>query len=164
MKKVLVIGDVMIDEYHHVTTERKAQEGDIPVYDLIRTETRLGGAGNVAANIRALDKDIHVTLSCIADGKARSLMISNGLGMYCAYGVPIKKTRLVNCDKIVARLDSKKLIDTPTRIDTLENMIKSSCIDGFNFDLIVISDYNKGTITKPIVDKLLGMSIPRIED
>lgn len=163
MKKVLVIGDVILDEYHYVTTERRAQEEDIPVYDLIRTETRLGGAGNVAANIKALDSDIYVSLSCVADGDTRSLIISNGLDCYCAYGPPIKKTRLINRDKIVTRLDSKRVIDE-SRVGMLEDMIVSSSLDEFNYDLIVISDYNKGTITKAIVDKLLTLSIPIIVD
>lgn len=163
MKRVLVIGDVMVDEYLHVTTERSAQEADIPVYDLVRTESRLGGAGNVAANIKALDDDIHVTLSCIADGDARSLIISNGLDTYCAYGSPIKKTRLINRDIIVTRLDNKKLCDE-ARVSMLEEMYTTSALDLNDFDAIVISDYDKGTITKSIVEKIMKSSATIIVD
>ncbi len=105
---VLIIGDLMIDEYHHVTTERTAQEANIPVYDLVRTEERLGGAGNVAANIKALDPDIDVTLACIADGHSRGLILGEKIEPYCAYGKPITKTRLAKHDIIVTRLDNKK--------------------------------------------------------
>ena len=53
---IIVIGDVMLDINHHCITTRKAPEANIPVYNIINTEYKLGGASNVASNLKNLNK------------------------------------------------------------------------------------------------------------
>ena len=52
--QVLIVGDVMIDRYWHGKVNRISPEAPVPVVELERTEDRLGGAANVALNIRAM--------------------------------------------------------------------------------------------------------------
>ena len=51
---VLIVGDVMIDRYLHGRVSRISPEAPVPIVELRSTENRLGGAGNVALNIKAL--------------------------------------------------------------------------------------------------------------
>ena len=53
-KKILVIGDIMIDSYRWGNVERQSPEAPVPIVNLEKKEDRLGGAGNVALNIKAL--------------------------------------------------------------------------------------------------------------
>jgi len=161
VKNVLVIGDAMIDRYHYVSTERSAQEADIPVCDLLESEDRLGGATNVAANIKSLDADILVTFTGIADGCLRSLLLKDGIEPVCAYGEPIIKTRIVNCGTIIARVDNKKRFSTQR-----SNLLEELCdkVDFNRFDVIVISDYDKGTLSDSLIRKLVSSKAITIVD
>jgi rfaE bifunctional protein kinase chain/domain len=53
-KRVLVLGDVMIDAYLHGAVNRMSPEAPVPVVDFQKEEQRIGGAGNVALNLQAL--------------------------------------------------------------------------------------------------------------
>jgi len=53
-KRVLIVGDVMIDSYIIGKVERVSPEAPVPVVDVVRFDQRLGGAGNVALNVKAM--------------------------------------------------------------------------------------------------------------
>ncbi len=52
--RVLIVGDIMVDNYILGKVDRVSPEAPVPVVDVIKTESRLGGAGNVALNIQAM--------------------------------------------------------------------------------------------------------------
>ena len=56
-RKIAIIGDVMLDKYVYGTISRVSPEAPVPVVDIDRTEFRLGGAANVANNIKALEAE-----------------------------------------------------------------------------------------------------------
>src|SRR6186997_6094 len=58
--KVAVIGDVMLDTYWWGTVDRISPEGPVPVVAVTKKEQRIGGAGNVALNARALGAEVSV--------------------------------------------------------------------------------------------------------
>ena len=59
-KKVLVIGDLMLDEYIFGNVERISPEAPVPILDVKSENSTLGGAGNVIKNLKALDSDVTV--------------------------------------------------------------------------------------------------------
>ena len=64
--KVIIIGDVMLDSYSFGKIERNSPEAPVPIVDVINKENRIGGAANVALNIKSLG-GIHYLFSCIGD-------------------------------------------------------------------------------------------------
>jgi len=57
---ILVIGDLILDEYWHGFSERMSPEAPVPVVNLNSKEHRIGGAGNVALNIVSLNSNAHL--------------------------------------------------------------------------------------------------------
>lgn len=144
-KKVLVIGDIIIDKYIHVETERTSQESsDVPVYDILCDEVRLGGAGNVAANIAALDADIDVYLCGIVASRYIELIEGSGVTPWmCVYGQSLLKNRYYSGHKLISRVDDGRKFCVWYR-DAIEQRLTSRTgID--SFDAVVVSDYDKGT-------------------
>lgn len=163
MKRVLVIGDVMFDKYNYVKSERQAPEAPIPVWDLQRIEYRPGGAANVAANIRSIaDKadpmNVAVYLLGIAnDGCESNALNNHGVSsLYLTPGRSMIKERFVNDGKIIFRHDDSKRFDQ----DDVSYFEKLALGYKFKqtFDVVVFSDYDKGTLTKKVVDHFRTMS------
>lgn len=141
--KVLVFGDIMIDEYVHVVTKRKAPEADIPVWDEVGRNLRLGGAANVANNVRSLG-DVQVALVGICETKDMEYIAYHDIDVSsCVDGRTMLKTRYVDSNEnIILRADnftnfSKSDLCAPKLRDLMER---------YKFDIVIISDYNKGTI------------------
>jgi len=138
-----------------------AQEADIPVFDKTGVkERRLGGAANVAANIKALAGDsISVDLNGIMRALDADLMSDNDLNGWMVWGDSLEKHRYVCDDKIVCRVDNKKKFDRAYR-EHFEECFELSQ----HYDLIVISDYDKGTVTESVTKKILDSGIPVVVD
>ena len=115
--RILVLGDCCLDEFVYASVERLAPDGPVPVLDIVEKTTNYGMAGNVVANIRALN--------CECD------LITN------PNFKKIKKTRLVDLqtNHLFLRIDKN---DKVSRINCLEG------VDWSKYDAVVISDYNKG--------------------
>jgi len=171
VKRVLVVGDILLDRYTKVTTERKAQEADIPVYDRIEyrddiyndDDVRLGGAANVATNIKTLAGDeVEVTVSGILNATLVGMLIDSeifpGPFQYAEFGL-LSKHRYVCDNKIIFRVDNKKRFDDKD----IKNFERKFSIDS-DFDAIVISDYDKGTVTQQIAEKIIESGVPTIVD
>lgn len=153
--KILVIGDIILDKYSYAITERQCQEADVPVFDLLNTEYRLGGASNVANNlVNLFDKQAKIYLSGIVGHpivyrKLKNVGINSDL---CFLGNTLVKNRIVVNEKIKYRIDNLKKIDGDC-VQFFSSFIKSF-LKKNAFDAVIISDYDKGTITKEIVDFL----------
>ena len=68
---ILVIGDIILDEYWFGSSNRLSPEAVVPVVNIGKKETRLGGAGNVANNIKSLGGKIHLITSFGNDEKGK---------------------------------------------------------------------------------------------
>lgn len=152
-KRVLVVGDVMFDKKTVVETSRQAQEADIPVWDILKESMTFGGAGNVAENIAALGgEDIEVHLMGIfADYD--SLNVSNSHLDFAPVGnspISMIKHRIFCEEKIIARIDSMRKFDL-FFVKQFEKEFENCLMD---YDAVVVSDYDKGTITEKIVSHL----------
>ena len=69
--KILVIGDVMMDEYWYGTSNRISPEAPVPIVNFYNSDMRLGGAANVAANISSLGGDVTLLSLIGNDDKAK---------------------------------------------------------------------------------------------
>ncbi len=155
---ILVVGDIMVDEYVHVTSGRKAMESDRPVWDEKMIEYRLGGAANVANNIRALSDDCHVSLAGIIGSEYEygfEHIASLGIEpLVVSVGPTMFKRRYVSDDdgKPVHLLRHDNM---PKYQSWNQQLLKAQLpymLRGRRFDAVIFSDYDKGTIDEELVD------------
>lgn len=144
--RVAVVGDVMLDRYWWGQVERISPESPVPVVDVDRTDCRLGGAANVAANVVGLGAECTL-ISIVGDDDAGNLLC----GLLDDSGIHsrVVKTRGVRTTeklRIVARNQQLLRVDfesRPTRellAQTLDDL--RGCLD--SVDLLILSDYGKG--------------------
>ncbi len=159
---VLVIGDVMIDNYLFGEINRISPEAPVPVVEIDSKELRAGGAANVALNIKSLGGKPHL-LSVIGDDvHAKELQkilrdkgIKNSVLLSEAGRPTTVKTRIFDDDKQVMRFDEESTDDIE-RIteDELLNAIHA-ILKKERMDVIVLQDYNKGVLTKRLIKQIL---------
>lgn len=165
-KTILVVGDVMVDRYTYVQTERQAPEAPIPVWDVLRDEYRLGGAANVAHNLKALGGDeVEVHLAGVIDHADRRMISSLGIEtILCAGTETMVKHRYVKEGKneYLFRSDSFKSFSSGSRSTFLKSL--DHFLPAHRFDAVILSDYNKGTICEEVVQRLKGRSDLNVVD
>ena len=170
-KKVLIVGDSMIDAYMWGKINRMSPEAPVPIVEVNKHENRLGGAANVALNIKALGAK-PILCSVIGDGDRgvtfKRLMQDSNLstdGILMIDGrKTTTKTRIISDNKHQLRIDEEDT--SPIKIeDQFINMIKGLLN---NVNAIILQDYNKGVLTPNIIKKIITMAnknkIPTIVD
>ena len=150
-KKIAVIGDVMLDEYIFGNITRINPEAPVPVLEFERKEYRLGGAANVANNIFSLGG--HCVLIGRIGKDKRIKKILEDVNIHYDFieddSLPtIIKTRLMAGTQQLLRLDKEK--NSPITSKDVKKIIKKVR----NVDIIIVSDYAKGMITKELMDEL----------
>ena len=161
LRSILVLGDLMMDEYIWGKVDRISPEAPVPVVDVKDESIRLGGAGNVAKNLVSLRANAFVA-SVIGDDRPgrliMDLMREHGINGDLIIGSPERsssvKTRIIAHKQQVVRVDKemRTLISEGLRdrlIDSLNSYIKS-------IDAIIISDYGKGVISKELIEAVVG--------
>jgi len=160
-KVVAVFGDLMLDEYIIGNVDRISPEAPVPIVDIMSREYRLGGAANVAANIKALGSTpilLSVIGSDSAAGKIRELLTSCDISsrILCENRPTTIKTRIVAHNQQLVRMDEE--IKTPISQDTELKMIELSSEVIPECDIILISDYAKGAITERVIRHIIELS------
>ena len=164
---VLVLGDVMLDQYYWGKTSRISPEAPVPIVNLINIENRMGGAANVALNIINAGGSVKIH-GCIGDdisGKSLiNLLKDNDISseLYIGDNPTTTKLRIMSMGQQLLRVDSEEQCsekDSIKIINNFKNEIKKSKV-------VVISDYSKGVITniKQIILEASKFSIPVIVD
>jgi len=122
--KILLIGDICIDEYQYGIVERISPEAPVPVFKYTRNEVKPGMAHNVLENLKKFNTEI------------------KGF-----YGNPSRKVRLIDerSGQHIVRIDH----DTTSSTITLANRVYE------NIDCVLISDYDKGTISYETIEDIL---------
>lgn len=157
---ILVVGDLMIDEYLWGNVERISPEAPVQIVDLERTEYTLGGAGNTVRNLTSLGARVYV--SSVVDNKENGSLITEELAKInvCTKGlfenpnrVSSRKTRVMAGHQQVLRID--KETRTP-----IERQYENKIIDFFkdnisDFDAIIVSDYMKGILTEKVLSNII---------
>jgi len=155
--RVLVIGDVMLDEYVRGEVTRISPEAPVPVLEVreVRaSDLRLGGAANAAANIQALGGRASLVGVVGTDDSADA--VRKHLGEHGIGGLLVpdpsrptsRKTRLVAQQQQIVRIDYEKRTPVSGSVaDQLKREIERSMPD---VHAVVLSDYAKGVITPDI--------------
>jgi len=166
-KKILVIGDIMLDEYWFGDMERISPEAPVPVLKYINSEFRLGGAANVAKNLTALGANVSI-VGIVGDdaqsSKIKELLCDSNIdtsGLIVSKKRPTtRKLRLIARKQQVLRVDSEDSSNIDN--DELEEVIKSLKEQILDSGAIIVSDYRKGIITKELIDFLVNSIDDRI--
>lgn len=163
-KRILVLGDVMIDAYMRGSVTRVSPEAPVPIINLKKTEDRLGGAANVALNLLALgaepilcavigaDKGGETFTSLLAKRKLTSVGIVKSTDR-----ITTVKTRVIGNHQQLLRIDEEQTNDlTTSQEDVLINKVKE--IISTNIDAIIMEDYNKGLLTKRVIESVIQLA------
>jgi len=157
--KILVIGDLMIDHYLWGKVNRISPEAPVPVVEVDRESSVLGGAGNVVNNLYALDCEVSVLSVIGADSAGEELKsLLNAIDVD-AYLIEqegrktSKKTRLIATHTQVVRYDkeSKEHISTQSEILLFEHFQKICA----KYDIVLLSDYGKGVLTDSLTQNII---------
>ena len=159
-QRLAVIGDIMVDRFLWGRCDRISPEAPVPVVRLEREELKLGGAANVAANLRALGVEVSLIGICGADATATALReLLADLGVAGEGLVELEerpttvKTRIIAQHQQVVRADLED--DRPLAAAEAEKVLARLHSLG-PFDGIVISDYGKGLLTDPVLAAVIG--------
>jgi D-beta-D-heptose 7-phosphate kinase / D-beta-D-heptose 1-phosphate adenosyltransferase len=160
--KVLVIGDFILDVFIKGTSNRLCPEAPVPVVDVTDRLTYLGGAANTACNLRLLGADVtfcSVIGADAAGNEALSLLRQFGQSNVAVFSdtgrETIVKTRVVAGKQLITRFDggtTEALSDHTA--DKLIAYLQKAYAD---FDVVILSDYDKGVITAKLVHALLRL-------
>lgn len=158
----LVVGDVMIDRYLIGAADRLSPEAPVPVVQLQREESRLGGAANVALNIQAMGA---TPFLCTVTGEDAAgeefLALMRTQGLETAYVLPSRqrttttKTRIMAGAQHLIRVDHEIVHDL-TNEDEEALIVKfCSILENHPINVVVFQDYNKGVLTARVIEALI---------
>jgi D-glycero-beta-D-manno-heptose-7-phosphate kinase len=166
LAKVLVVGDIMIDHFIWGRVARISPEAPVPVVDVQKENLMLGGCANVLNNIHAIGGRVSGTGVVGADETGERVINEFRKRRIDVGGVVVEqnrpttlKTRIVAHGQQVVRFDRESR--TPVGSESIDTII--SYVEKMRDDVgaIVISDYNKGVITKPLLDGIRRISSKR---
>ncbi|HET6349624.1 MAG TPA: D-glycero-beta-D-manno-heptose-7-phosphate kinase [Candidatus Krumholzibacteria bacterium] len=160
--KVAVLGDIMLDRYFWGDVERISPEAPVPVVRVNRRSRRLGGAANVAANLRALGASADVISVRGDDREGREVVrmldrrgiASDGL-IAEAGRETTEKVRIIARHQQVVRADFES--DEPVDGDVRERIYTRAVEAAASFDALVVSDYGKGVIVEDALRRLVAV-------
>ena len=157
-KKILVYGDVILDRYIFGQVERISPEAPVPVVKVDNEEMRLGGAGNVAANIDRLGA-VGLLLGVVgADGFAAEVSRLKATGNWVISDPAnrtIVKTRVISQRQQIVRIDREGQILLGAAVMA---QIKAA-VDAAEIDAIIVSDYAKGTVNAEVISLLKARAV-----
>lgn len=165
-RKILVLGDIMVDEYIWGVVSRISPEAPVPVVEVEDENIRLGGAANVVANIRALRGQADLVGVVGGDSMAERLLHEieqigvklDGIVVDRSRKTTIK-TRVVAGSQHVVRFDRESTEDLD---DGLGGRIQELVQDRLDHvDALVISDYGKGVINARLLEVVVPLARAR---
>jgi D-beta-D-heptose 7-phosphate kinase/D-beta-D-heptose 1-phosphate adenosyltransferase len=157
--RILVIGDLMIDHYVWGEVDRISPEAPVQVVSVTSEEDTLGGCGNVVNNIVALAGRVSLA-GVVGDGADGDLLLSKcaalGVeteGVVREPGRPTtRKTRIFAANQHVLRIDRETLREIGK--ETFERLIAIVEKKIGEADVVVVSDYGKGTVTPALLERV----------
>lgn len=161
-KNVLIIGDVMLDNYLWGKVERISPEAPVPIVSVQKKESRLGGAANVAINIRSLGANpiLCSVIGLDANGRAfiemlhQLEMTSDGMVQSGERPTTVK-TRVIGNNHQMLRVDEEN--DSDISASERKQMLNRilSILDKKTIDVIIFEDYDKGVINKSLIEQVV---------
>jgi rfaE bifunctional protein kinase chain/domain len=164
-QKVLIIGDVMIDTYLWGNVGRVSPEAPVPIVSGVIEENRLGGAANVALNVKAMGA-VPILCSVIGDDNRGKLFLDlmeeqylTDVGLVVDHDrVTTQKTRIISGNQHLLRVDEEMDIFVGGRIlnqflELLDDLLNSGGIDA-----IIMQDYDKGVLAPKVISEVIATS------
>ncbi len=162
-KKVLIVGDVMVDAYIIGKTDRLSPEAPVPVVNIERHENRLGGAANVALNVIALgakpilcsvigtepEGDVYLELM-------KQHQLSTGSIIRSKHRKTTTKTRVLGNNHQLLRLDNEVTHDLSDKENKDLIAAYKKHID--KCDVVILEDYNKGVLNETNIPQLIEIA------
>jgi D-beta-D-heptose 7-phosphate kinase/D-beta-D-heptose 1-phosphate adenosyltransferase len=161
-KRILVIGDLLLDVYLKGSSTRLCPEAPVPVVDVQERTVLPGGAANTVCNLRSLGASVTFCTALGMDpegDEAISMLVKMGVEHAGIVRDPSRKTitksRVVSGSQVIARIDEGS--ENPVNEETTAALIAQIEAAYPNCDGIVISDYDKGVITPAVRDRLIDL-------
>ena len=161
-KTVVVLGDVMLDEFVWGEVTRISPEAPVPVVDIRRESVHLGGAANVLANLISLGATAAVI--GVTGDDAPAERVRNELALLGAIDPAANlivdpsrptttKTRIIAHNQLVVRADRERR--NPVSPETAQQIIRALKRALENASAFIVSDYDKGAVTETILTEIL---------
>ncbi|HSL42435.1 MAG TPA: D-glycero-beta-D-manno-heptose 1-phosphate adenylyltransferase [Anaerolineales bacterium] len=168
-RKILVLGEAMLDSYLQGTSERLCQEAPVPIVDVREIKYVPGGAANAVVNLSALGAEV-TFLSVIGEDEAGTLLlqslkqrhVSTARILNAPNRTTLSKQRILAGSQLVVRFDQGS--STPLDTDMESKLMERLKTLYYDCEALVISDYNHGLITRRVLECLaeLQRSDPRV--
>ncbi len=170
---VLVIGDLMVDSYIWGKADRISPEAPVPVVNVQKREIRLGGAGNVVLNLKALGANPLLFAALGNDSMADEVIQifkDNKLGTEGLITVDDRPTtvkeRVIAAHQQLVRLDTESDIPLEQKDeDLLLNLILEALPQA---QVVLFQDYDKGVLQQNLIEKVISkaneLDIPTVVD
>lgn len=159
-RRILVVGDLMLDTYTIGKARRISPEAPVAVVQVKSEEHRLGGAGNVILNLKALGAEVSLigrigsdlTSDLVREALAKEKIDLGGLFLQQGFYTPMKN-RIISDNQQIVRIDRETIIPLPEMleqeiIDALPELIEG-------IEAIAISDYGKGFLSKTLLSAVI---------
>jgi D-beta-D-heptose 7-phosphate kinase/D-beta-D-heptose 1-phosphate adenosyltransferase len=161
--RMLVVGDVIVDEFIWGRVERISPEAPVPVVDVYKESLMLGGAGNVANNIIALGGQLTLCGVIGNDAMGRELVHMLRKMNSPTHGLVVEderpttiKTRVVAHSQQVVRVDREQR--RPVNADSIDKILGVLKEQLGSTNAIVVADYGKGVVTKTLMDGIRSLT------
>ncbi len=174
-QKILVIGDVMIDTYLWGNVARVSPEAPVPIVSGVIEENRLGGAANVALNIRAMGA-VPILCSVIGEDHRGQLFLElleeqnlSDLGLVMdGERVTTQKTRVISGNQHLLRVDEEMDMFISTEVQNTFLGLITDLLESGGIDAMVMQDYDKGVLAPELIAQLIDraekVSVPVLVD
>ena len=158
-KRILVIGDLMLDEFVWGKVSRISPEAPVPVVNVTGESYYPGGAANVARNVREFTDRVAVMGVTGVDSHGRQLLDllegcgidTSGIQRDVTFSTTVK-TRIIARNQQVVRVDrERRTPPTPEQTERAMNRLEGMAGD---LDAIIVADYGKGLLTQPLADHI----------
>ena len=162
--RVVVIGDVMLDNYKIGKVHRMSPEAPVPVVLFEKEENRIGGAGNVALNLIALGAK-PIVCSVIGNDDAGKILIDkfneNNISTAGIFQSSDRQTtvksRIISNHQQLLRIDTETTEPITTE-ESQQVMNRLELLLNDGIDAIIFEDYNKGVLTEELIQGILSFS------
>ncbi len=165
-KRICIIGDIMLDRYMFGNVNRISPEAPVQVFDLKESISKLGGAANVSLNIKSLGAEPFLIGVIGNDGAGKILrdemrnLGQDTSGLITDSSRPTTcKTRVISDSHHLIRIDNESKQDISAQIES--QIISKLGEIGNDTNYIILQDYNKGVLTKPLIKKILAHAVKK---
>lgn len=161
-KKVVIIGDVMVDAYLFGSVDRISPEAPVPVVNVKSRDNRPGGAANVALNVKALGAEAILCSVVGKDPKGKEFVAAMEAEGISTKGIVESENRVTTTK---FRIFGNKIQMLRVDEETTKSLNKEDCKNLYNtieyilenedIDAVIFEDYDKGVVSKELIEKVI---------